>query len=63
VKVQEHSKEFKEFVYGHLRLTENGTENMRIQIARMDRNRDEQVAPFQLDMAAALADRTKSGLL
>jgi len=61
--MQEHSKEFEEFVHCHLCLAENGTKNVRIQITRMDGNRDQQIAPLQLDMAAALANRMESDFL
>ncbi len=37
--------------------------NVRIQIAWMNRNSDQQVAPLQLDMAAALTNRMESDFL
>lgn len=43
-------------------LAQNGTQDLRIQVARMDRHSYQKIATLEMDMTAALAHLTKATL-
>jgi uncharacterized SAM-binding protein YcdF (DUF218 family) len=56
------SEQFQKLIYRHSRLATDGSEGAGIQIAGVHRDCDQQVASFELKVAAALADFVETGL-
>ncbi len=61
-RIYAYSLQFEKLVHGHPSLAKDGAEGAWIQVAGMHRHCNQQVAPFELEVAAALADFVETGL-